>query len=232
MWNIILPWPNPSDYPSQNLSHILVLMANQGHDRREVLEMLALAGIASQFSGFSKWICAAQHATDHTTSPGKQVRPAVYTPRFFTPYEYALVDQLTEIIIPKDENPGAREAGVSEFVDFMAASDPAIQQPLRDGLHWLNDQARKQKGSDFAKLSPEQQTALLKSVAYRDHYLAGQEAGQQFFTLFRRYTVMGYYTSRIGLEELDFPGLRMYAQSPACPHTGDPEHRHLPPPRY
>jgi gluconate 2-dehydrogenase gamma chain len=48
----------------------------------------------------------------------------------------------------------------------------------------------------------------------------------------RRYTVMGYYTSRIGLEELDFPGLKMYAQSPACPHKDDPEHRHLPAARY
>lgn len=194
--------------------------------------MLALAGMASQFSGFSKWICAAQHATDHAASPGGQVRPATYHPQFFTPAEYALVDQLTEIIIPKDESPGAREAGVSEFIDFMAASDPTIQQPLRDGLRWLNDQSGKGKGLEFTKLPPEQQATLLKNMAYRDHYLSGQETGQRFFTLFRRYTVMGYYTSRNGLEELDFPGLRMYAQSPACPHTGDPEHRHLPPPKY
>jgi gluconate 2-dehydrogenase gamma chain len=207
-------------------------MANQGHDRREVLEMLALASVASQFSGFSKWICAAQHATDHPMSAGAQVRPATYHLQFFTPAEYTLVDQLTEIIIPKDESPGAREAGVSEFIDFMAASDPTIQQPFRDGLRWLDDQARKRKGIDFAKLPPEQQATLLKNVAYRDQYLPGQEAGQKFFTLFRHYTVMGYYTSRIGLEELDFPGLRMYAQSPACPHTGDREHQHLPPPRY
>jgi hypothetical protein len=43
--------------------------------------------------------------------------------------------------------------------------------------------------------------------------------------------VMGYYTSRVGLSELDYPGLRFYSQSPACPHTDDPEHRHLPAPR-
>lgn len=194
--------------------------------------MLALAAMASQFSGFSKWICAAQHANDHAANASAQIRPAAYDPQFFTLGEYALIDQLTEIIIPKDESPGAREAGVSEFIDFMAASNPAIQQPLRDGLRWLNDRARREKGIDFAKLPSEQQATLLKSLAYRDHHLPGQEAPQKFFTLFRRYTVMGYYTSRIGLEELDFPGLRMYAQSPACPHTDDPEHRHLPPPRY
>jgi gluconate 2-dehydrogenase gamma chain len=207
------------------------LMANQGHDRREVLEMLALAAMASQFSGFSKWICAAQHATDHATNAGAQVRPANYHPQFFTPDEYVIVDQLTETIIPKDESPGAREAGVSEFIDFMAANDPTLQQPMRDGLRWLNRQAYKEKGTQFIKLSAEQQEHLLRSLAYRNRYLPGQEAGQQFFALIRRYTVMGYYTSRIGLEELEFPGLRMYTHSPACPHKDDPEHRHLPAPR-
>jgi hypothetical protein len=207
-------------------------MANQGHDRREALEMLALAALASQFSGFSKWICAAQHSTDHAMSTAAQPRPAVYRPQFFTPDEYALVDQLTGIIIPKDESPAAREAGVSEFIDFMAANNPKIQQPFRDGLRWLNEQARKTNGNDFAHLSAEQQDMLLRTLAYSKHYLPGQGAGQEFFILMRRYTVMGYYTSRAGLEELDFPGLRLYTESPACPHKDDPEHRHLPPPRY
>src|SRR5207249_2547799 len=165
---------------------------------------------ARQCSGFSEWICAAQHTTDHAPGAGAQVRPANYRPQFFTPDEYVVVDQLAEIIIPKDETPGAREAGVSEFIDFMASSDPALQQPMRDGLRWLHGQAHKEKGDDFAKLSAEQQEDLLRSLAYRNRYRPWQEAGQQFFHLIRRYTVMGYYTSRIGLEELDFPGLKMY----------------------
>ncbi len=190
-----------------------------------------MATIASRFPGFSKWICAAQHA-DHEISTAEQPRPASYTPQFFTRGEYQVVDQLTDIIIPKDRSPGAREAGVCEFIDFMAANDPTIQKPLRNGLRWLNERAEANHGHDFGSLVPEQQQALLQTVAYREHYVAGQEAGQEFFNLFRRYTVMGYYTSRIGLEELDFPGLRLYGQSPACPHKGDPEHRNLPAPRY
>jgi gluconate 2-dehydrogenase gamma chain len=162
--------------------------------------MLALAAAASRFSGFSKWICATQHSPEHATNTIADARPAVYQPQFFTPAEYATVDQLTEMIIPADEHPGAREAGVSEFIDFMAANDPTIQQRFRSGLRWLDQ--------------------------------AGQENGQEFFKLVRRYTVMGYYTTRIGLEALDFPGLRLYSQSPACPHKDDPEHRHLPPPQY
>jgi hypothetical protein len=39
---------------------------------------------------------------------------------------------------------------------------------------------------------------------------------------------MVFYTSEIGWRELDNPALRFYAESPACPHKNDPEHRHLP----
>jgi hypothetical protein len=59
-----------------------------------------------------------------------------------------------------------------------------------------------------------------------------EREGPAFFKLLRSYTVMGYYTTRIGLESLDDPGLRLYSASPECPHKDDPAHLHLPPPRY
>jgi len=167
--------------------------------------MLTVAALASQFKGFSRWAYAEEvhaHSMDAPATP----RPATYEPQFFTAQEYELLDVLTEMIIPRDETPGAHEAGVSEFIDFMAAHDPEIQQPFREGLHLLEAQ-------DFAAAKPERQEKLLRNAS--------------FFKLLRRYTVMGYYTTRIGLEELDFPGLKMYSKSPGCPHKDDPEHKHL-----
>jgi len=206
-------------------------MANQSPDRRAVLEMMAKAAVASQFPGFSRWVFAAEH--QHATTAPVQPRSANYKPLFFTVAEYGTLEVLTEIIIPADESPGARDAGVSEFIDFMAAhGEKEIQRPMRDGLRWLDARAKKIHGNVFAELSPEQQTAILKKIAYRDQREPEDTEGQQFFQLIRRYTVMGYYTSRAGLEELDYPGLKLYSQSPACPHTDDPEHRHLPPPRF
>lgn len=142
------------------------------------------------------------------------------------------MDQLTELIIPKDESPGAREAGVAEFIDFMAANDPELQWPFRYGLDWLEARAMALHGAPFARLGESDQTALLRPIAYRDSYSPIDNDGRGFFTLLRRYTVIGYYTSRIGMQELDCPELRFYSESPACPHTGDPEHKHLPPPRF
>ena len=204
-------------------------MANQSPDRRAVLEMLAKAAIASQFGGFSRWVFAAEH--QHQINTAAPPRPANYQPLFFTAPEYQTLEVLTEMIIPADESPGAKDAGVSEFIDFMAAhGEKEIQEPMRDGLGWLDAKARKTHGQVFAALSPDQQTKILKQIAYEKPTPEDAE-GQTFFRLIRRYTVMGYYTSRIGLEELDYPGLKLYSHSPACPHTDDPEHRHLPPPR-
>jgi gluconate 2-dehydrogenase gamma chain len=200
-------------------------MANQGADRRTVLEMLAKAAVASQFPGFSRWVFGQQH--EHPVESPAPARPANYRPLWFSPAEYHTIDVLTGLIIPADESPGAREAGVSEFIDFMAAhGEKAVQQPMRDGLLWLDSTARNAHGAPFASLSSDQQVGILNRVADSD----GE--GHTFFRLIRRYTVMGYYTSAIGLKELDFPGLRLYTESPACPHTNDPEHLHLPPPRF
>ena len=200
-------------------------MANQSPDRREILELIALAAAASRFPGFARWVCSPQHA-EH---PVDESRPHTYQPQFFTPTEFAVLDQLSEIIIPKDESPGAREAGVAEFIDFMVASDPELQWPFRYGLDWLNARATALYGKAFSALSEDQQAALLRPLAYREFDGGTDADGRRFFVLMRRYTVMGYYTSRIGMEELNYPGLKLYSESPACAHTGDPEHKHLPP---
>ncbi|HXM41187.1 MAG TPA: gluconate 2-dehydrogenase subunit 3 family protein [Bryobacteraceae bacterium] len=192
--------------------------------------MLAKAAAVSQFPGFSRWAFGQQH--EHAGNAVPPPRVANYQPSYFSASEYRTIDILTGLIIPPDESPGAQEAGVSEFIDFLAAhGEEEIRQPMRDGLKWLDATAKKSHGAGFAGLSLERQTEILKRVAYRDSPAQGDIEGRAFFRLIRRYTVMGYYTSRAGLSELDYPGLRLYTESPACPHTGDPEHRRLPPPR-
>jgi len=200
-------------------------MAGQNIERREVLRILTVAAGVATFPGFSKWT----FACTHIGNPLAQIKPAVYRPAFFTAPEYALVERLTDLIIPSDDTPGAHDAGVAEFVDLMVSRDPELQRDFRSGLTWLNRRSHETWGKTFVMLNPDQQTALLESLAYKKKFRAGDESGQKFFSLVREYTVMGFYTSEIGLKELDYPGLRFYAESPACPHKDDPEHRHLSP---
>jgi hypothetical protein len=203
-------------------------MAGQGVERREILRILTIAAAAATFPGFQKWTFACGHSGNALT----QSKPAHYLPLFFRELEYALVEQLTDIIIPSDGTPGAREAGVSEFIDLIVSRDAALQQKFRTGLMWLNAHSSRQNGKAFLALAADQQAALLEPLAYKAKYQAGEERGRDFFELVREYTVMGFYTTEIGLKELDFPGLQFYSESPTCPHKDDPEHRHLPPPKW
>jgi gluconate 2-dehydrogenase gamma chain len=206
-------------------------MAGQGLERREVLRILALAAGASAYPGFARWSFACGHG-GHAAGGLLQIKPATYTPRFFSAGEYATVERLAQLIIPSDDSPGAREAGVGEFVDFMVASDPSVQFAFRYGLTWLDAHAAKLHGVAFGGLDAVKQNDLLASLAYADRHRDGEEEGRAFFKLMREYTVMGFYTSKVGLQQLDYPGLRSYyPASPACPHTGDPEHRRLPAPK-
>lgn len=173
--------------------------------------MLAKTAAVSQFPGFARWMHAAQSGVET-----QHARTGVYQPRFFKSDEYETVDRLTDLIIPTDETPGAHDAGVVEFIDFMVASDKELQTRFRAGLEQLNAVAAADFGRPFRGLPEAQQIQLLQETVSTD-----------FFRLIREYTVMGYYTSRIGLEQLQYPGLKMYTQSPACPHKGDPEHAHL-----
>jgi hypothetical protein len=198
-------------------------MAGQGIGRREMLRILGTAAAAAHFPGFSRW----SFACGHIGHAALQIKPATYQPQFFTASEYVLVERLSEIIIPSDATPGAREAGVAEFIDFMVASDPEPQYSFRTGLVWLNAHSERSMGKRFVELAPEQQTSLLEPLGFKDKARPGEEDGRRFFSLMREFTVTGFYTSEIGYKELDNPSLKFYSESPECPHKGDPEHFHL-----
>ena len=201
-------------------------MAGQSIERRDMMRILALAAVASTFPGFRKWTFACEHGRPGNSNTGPGSGP--YQPQFCSPDEYALVERLSELIIPTDDKPGAREAGVSEFIDFRVWTDPSVQQPFRYGLGWISAHGIRLYGKPFLQLDPEQQSEMLGHLAYKAQSRPGEEDGRHFFKLIRRLTVMGFYTSRIGLEQLDYPGLQtMWSEMPGCPHKDDPEHAHL-----
>ena len=206
-------------------------MAGQGPSRRELLQALGLASMASLHSGFVRWGYAMaegapQHA--HGASTSTHVRP-LYQPQFFSPGEYKTTELLTELILPatpahgsQRSQPGARQAGVAEFIDFIVFSDASLQASFRSGLQWL-DQASA-PASSFAAAPAAEQVALLGRLAYAAQFRESEKQGQAFFKLMRKYVVTGFYTSRIGLQSLDYPGLTFYGVSPGCTHHDNPEH--------
>jgi gluconate 2-dehydrogenase gamma chain len=203
-------------------------VAGQGFQRREILRIMGVAAVASHFPGFTKWT----YADAHQHAAGTAARPAVYSPQFFSAPEFAVVSRLTELIIPTDDTPGAHEAGVDEFMDFMVAHDSEQQPRLRAGIAWLEERCQREYARGFLELSEAEQASLLEPLAYQAKHRDGDELGQEFFRRVRELTVMGFYSSEIGYQELDNPALHAWGFSPACIHTSDPAHKHLPLPKW
>ena len=223
-------------------------MGGQGIERRDVLRFIGIASVAGTFPGFSKWAFACaqnhEHAAEKTLA---QADAGPYKPLFFSPQQYRMVEHLAEMIIPADETPGAKEAGVAEFIDFMVANhvpvsarrdvrstEDAIQMGTEaqnrfvSGLDWLNARSKSEFGHEFMECAAEQQKSLLEELAYKPKFKPATESGREFFRLIRDYTVVGYYTTKVGLESLGYPGLRLFWPAmPGCSHPDDPEHVHL-----
>lgn len=145
-------------------------MAGTRHPTPRILRIMAMSG-ASHFPGFTTWC----FATAHPGAGWQESKPAKYRPQFFSEREYALLERLTELIILSDETPGAKDAGVAEFVHFMVAHDPDKQYKFRTGITWLNAHLERLKGQPFVELSQEQQVSILESLAYKAKYRAGEE---------------------------------------------------------
>src|SRR5262245_21819608 len=67
-------------------------------------------------------------------------------PAFFTPEEFALVDELSEIIIPADDHsPGARAARVASYIDFELSEsvDERPKKLWKQGLKLIDSLSKK-----------------------------------------------------------------------------------------
>jgi Gluconate 2-dehydrogenase subunit 3 len=129
-------------------------------------------------------------------------------PRFFTPAEFALVDELTELIIPADDHsPGARTARAAWFIDASLAEsiEPASKEMWRDGLKRVEALSRELHGAEFMKATrPQREAVLTRMSAHESDPKAPEEP---FFAELKGRTVHAYYTSKIGIhDEMQYKG--------------------------
>jgi hypothetical protein len=128
--------------------------------------------------------------------------------KFFTADEFALTDELTEMIIPADtKSGGARAAAVADYIDACLAEafEPEERDHWRQGLQRIDALAKEMHGAKFLEMKPEQRTALLERLAA--HEMHPTTPDEEFFVALKGYTVKGYYTSRIGIhDEMEYKG--------------------------
>jgi Gluconate 2-dehydrogenase subunit 3 len=158
--------------------------------RRDVLKITAGAVAASQVAALKPAFAAGS------------------APRFFTPDEMALVDELTEIIIPADDHsPGARAAAVAPFIDGQLADafQDAPRTTWRTGLASVNALAQSLHGQPFMQLTPDQRVEVVTKMAANEEKPVTD--AEKFFHELKRRTVHAYYSSDIGIhKEMEYKG--------------------------
>lgn len=125
-----------------------------------------------------------------------------FAARFFTPAEFAMVDELSDLIIPTDEvSPGARVARVAGEIDRRMADslDTAQKTRWRTGLRAVNDLAREMTGKAFMQATPDQRLAVLTRMAANEG--DPKTPVEQFFGLVKRSTTRAYYSSKVGIHQ-------------------------------
>src|SRR5206468_8530750 len=92
------------------------------------------------------------------------------------------------------------------FIDMLAGANPDLKKSYTDGLAWLDTTMKARGADDFVTATTDQQTALLDLIAYRRNQTPELARGITFFTLARRMTIDGFYTSPTGIKDLDYQG--------------------------
>lgn len=179
-------------------------------NRRETLKMMAAAPVAAGFS----W-------TQHDVEVAKENMSKSqddFDPAFFTEHELNTVNVLVDLIIPADDRSGsATDAGVPAFMDFMMMDRPNMQLPMRGGLAWIDAQARKMFGKPFIESTEAQQKELLDLIAYPDIASPEMSQGVNFFNSFRDLTASGFWSSKVGVDDLRYMGNVFVAEWKGCP---------------
>ncbi len=129
--------------------------------------------------------------------------------KFFTAHEMATVTILADIIIPKDEKSGsASDAKVPEFIEFIVKDMPEHQLPLRGGIRWLDRECGLRYSKAFKDCNTQQQIGIIDQIAYPGKAKPEMMPGVVFFNRMRDLTASGFFTSKMGIEDLGYVGNR------------------------
>jgi hypothetical protein len=147
---------------------------------------------------------------------GCKAKPELnYKPIFFTEDEARMVAEIAEIILPRTDTPGAKDAGVPGFIDALIGEvySPEEQGRFRKGLGEVDAETRKAYGGAFLECTPEQQTKVIKQLnnkalegsvkgAAQGWWNAGSAEERPFILQIKELTLLGFFTSEPGATQV------------------------------
>jgi hypothetical protein len=194
-------------------------LAKSGVSRRDILKNLAIGAaggsvlqvIPAEAAEYIHELVRAEKGTAAATK---------YAPKYFSAHQYATLTFLCDAIIPKDEHSGgAVEGGAPEFIDLLTSENEKFQLRLGGGLFWLDGYCNDQYGTTFLDCTPEQKKTVMDLIAFRANAVKNPvlSQGVAFFALLRNMTCDAFYTSKIGIADLQYIGNTTLREFPGCP---------------
>lgn len=205
-------------------------MSNSTSTRRDALRQIALA-LTAAGSAVEMDAQAAQHVHSAAAADTKGGK---YTPKLLNAHEWATVTRLSELVIPADSQSGsAVDAGAPQFIDLLCSQNQELSVIFTGGISWFDAEMRKRYGKEFVSATPAEQTALLDAIVAAERTVREQRAetvlfarapqykgfsdytvkpstdlapGVRFFDWARRLIVDAYYTSPIGIKDVNYIG--------------------------
>ncbi len=174
--------------------------------RRDILKT-ALFGTGAALSGqgppYSKHLAANAAAAAAAAEAGEA---GTWQPLLFDSHQNKTVVALTDLIIPATDTPGAKASNVNAYIDLVLNDgEPEPRNTFLQGLGWLDGYAIRKHGKPFVECTETRQVALLESLDASP--FPGLSAGADFLAQVKRLTIEGYYTSKIGIDELNKGGV-------------------------
>lgn len=194
-------------------------MSGTGVTRRDILRTLATGAVGGSVLRVIP-AKAAEFAHQMVHKEKAAATAGKYATKFFDEHQYETLNSLCDTILPKDEKSGgAIEAGAPEFIDLLTSENEEFQVRLGGGLLWLDSRCEDQYGKTYLECSAEQRKEILDLIAYRKNAKADASLSQgvAFFAFLRDFTCDGFYTSQIGIKDLQYIGNVARTEWPGCP---------------
>ena len=185
-------------------------------ERRDFIKFMAAAPMAHLAVTALDLETAAIHTRE--TLERLAERGQQYQPKVFSAHEWRTVRVLVDMVIPRDARSGsATDAGVPEFMDVFMETRQNMRTWMRTGLTWLDDECRKRFSKAFVDGDATQRAAVLDDIAWPRRARLEMQNGVRFFTNFRNFTASGFWSSKMGVDDLQYMGNRPIAQWNGCP---------------
>ncbi len=184
--------------------------------RRDWLKAMTAVPAAALVPGSA--MRAARNATAQA-APATEQPAETYKRKALNEHEWKTIRVLSDLIIPADERSGsATQAGVPEFIDdWLDFQGGTLLAEIRGGLTWLDMECNRHFNHDFVECPEAQQKQTLDRIAYPKKAAPEDANAVAFFNRLRGLVVGGFFSSKMGIEDLPYLGNTMVAEWHGCP---------------